>query len=72
MENSLVHSIYLRAVPMTLQGEEEGRTEEIMEEDGSASINESAKKRSMNYHHFERTLMGSFDECGQIPEREHF
>jgi hypothetical protein len=33
-----------------------------MKEDSSAAINESAKKRTMKYHQFEKTLMGSFDE----------
>jgi hypothetical protein len=39
-----------------------GTTEEIMREDGSASINDSARKRSIHYHPFEHTIMGAFQE----------
>lgn len=62
MHPSLKHSIYLKEAPM----EEESanpfnKTEEIMKEpEGHMGINETARKKSYNYHTFEKTFMSAF------------
>ena len=50
MENTLKHSIYLT-----------DHREEILCEHSSASINDSAKKRPLNYHSFAKTIMNTTD-----------
>jgi hypothetical protein len=54
---ALSKSIYLRGTAVS--PDRHGVSEEIMREDASASINDSAHKRSIHYHPFEQTMMGA-------------
>lgn len=55
---TLSKSIYLRGTAVS--PDRYGVSEEIMREDASASINESARKRSIHYHPFEQTMVEAF------------
>lgn len=57
MQTNLKNSIYLREE----KEDAFGRTEEIMKEDRTALINDSAKKPTMKHHQFERAMMKDYE-----------